>query len=330
MIATRKRLTCGDYHVAWICPVADIELLPACLMLDEEHDAPKYDTHYDENTYIFGSIQGHTVVIGSLPKGLTGNIHSARLTGPMFKSFPNIRMALLVGTGGGIPTPESSEDTLENLHLGDVVVGYPGDGKPSCVHYSRGRAKDGGEFELVGTLRNPDWRLTNALAFLDLEHRLGQTTFDKQVARLRAYKGGQEFHPPSLEHDRLFRAASRHRGVHSSDCNSCNQHELVQRPSRTEKDRRKMVFHFGRIATGDAVIQNGELRDGIRTRCDGALCVEMEAAGVDVNRQCLVIRGISNYADGHKNDMWRSHAAGNAAAFTRELLCRVPSAAVFD
>jgi nucleoside phosphorylase len=83
------------------------------------------------------------------------------------------------------------------------------------------------------------------------------------------------------------------------------------------------VFHRGRIATGNAVIQDGKLRDEIRTRCDGALCVEMEAAGVDANRRCLVIRGISDYADSHKSDMWRSYAAGNAAAFTRELLCRV-------
>lgn len=65
-----------------------------------------------------------------------------------------------------------------------------------------------------------------------------------------------------------------------------------------------------------------EKRDQIAAICDGALCVEMEAAGVDANRQCLVIRGISDYADYHKNDIWRSYAAGNVAAFTRELLCR--------
>jgi hypothetical protein len=64
------------------------------------------------------------------------------------------------------------------------------------------------------------------------------------------------------------------------------------------------------------------LRDKIGAQCNGALCVEMEAAGVDANRQCLVIRGISDYADSHKNDLWKSYAAGNAAAFTRELLLK--------
>ncbi|EJT71515.1 hypothetical protein GGTG_10772 [Gaeumannomyces tritici R3-111a-1] len=39
-----KKLTPQDYHVAWICPVRDVELLPARLMLDEEHSTPDYNT----------------------------------------------------------------------------------------------------------------------------------------------------------------------------------------------------------------------------------------------------------------------------------------------
>lgn len=54
----------------------------------------------------------------------------------------------------------------------------------------------------------------------------------------------------------------------------------------------------------------------------------MEAAGVYANRRCLVIRGISDCADSHKNDIWRSHAAGNATAFTRELLRKIKPAAI--
>lgn len=49
----------------------------------------------------------------------------------------------------------------------------------------------------------------------------------------------------------------------------------------------------------------------------------MEATGVDTNRRCLVLRGISDYANPHKDDVWRSYTAGNAAAFARELLCRI-------
>lgn len=35
---------------------------------------------------------------------------------------------------------------------------------------------------------------------------------------------------------------------------------------------------------------------------------------------CLVIRGISDYADSHKNDSWQPFAAAVAAAYAKELL----------
>lgn len=323
MASGTKHLSCADYHVAWICPVADLELLPARLMLDEEHPTPPYDTHYDENTYICGTINGHAVVVATCPQGETGNVNAGRLTGPMLKTFPNIRMAVLVGIGGGIPRLEVSEDPLENVHLGDVVVGWPGDGKPACVYHDRGRAKVDGQFEMVGTMQNPDWRLTNALGILASDHDLDRTTFEDQLARLQRHKNKKKFAYPGLEYDRLFKAGYRHIGDYRSKCMACDQSELVQRPQRTKEGQQTLVFHQGRIATGNSVIQDGERRDEISVRCDGALCVEMEAAGVDANRRCLIVRGISDYADSHKSDMWRSYAAGNAAAFTRELLCRV-------
>ncbi|KAH7145554.1 Pfs, NB-ARC and TPR domain protein [Dactylonectria estremocensis] len=320
MASNNKQFSCADYHVAWICPVTNVELGPALLMLDEKHSPPTYDTHYDENTYIFGTIAGHAVVIATCPQGETGNVNAGRLTGSMFKTFPNIRMAVLVGIGGGIPRPTVSENPLDNIHLGDVVVGWPGDGKPACVYHDRGKSKVDGKFEMVGTMQNPDWRLTNALGVLATEAQFGRTTLDDQLARLQKYK---QFAHPGLEHDRLFRATYHHIGEYGSNCVACDQNGLIQRPQRTEDDKNKLVFHQGRIATVNSVIQDGELRDQIGARCGRALCVEMEAAGVDVNRRCLIIRGISDYADSHKNDVWRSHAAGNAAAFTRELLYRI-------
>ncbi|KAF2202607.1 hypothetical protein GQ43DRAFT_368770, partial [Delitschia confertaspora ATCC 74209] len=164
MASSKQPLYCTDYHVAWICPVTDIELLPARLMLDEEHAPPQYDTHYDDNTYIFGKISGHTIVVATCSQGETGNVNAGRLTGSMFKTFPNIRMTVLVGIGSGIPRSSIPKDSLNDIHLGDVVVGQPGDGKPACVFYDRGRSKANGQFEIVGTMQNPDWRLTNALS----------------------------------------------------------------------------------------------------------------------------------------------------------------------
>ncbi len=319
-----KQLTCADYHVAWISPSGNIELLPTRLMLDEYHKAPPYETRNDDNTYIFSAINDHAIVVATCPPGDQGNANAGRLTGSMFKTFPNIKMAVLVGIGGGIPRQPASEDPLDDIHFGEVVVGWPVDAKPACVYYDRGRTKADGQVEVVGTMQKPDWILGSALTNLVSDHEVGRTTFDKQLARLHSPENhAAKFAYPGIEHDRLFQASYHHIGKYGSDCIECDPKKLVQRPPRTEHDKYKIILHQGRIATGNKVVMNGEERDRIREICDGALCVEMEAAGVDVNRQCLVIRGISDYADMHKNDKWRSYAAGNAAAFTRELLCKI-------
>ena len=104
-------------------------------------------------------------------------------------------------------------------------------------------------------MQNPDWRLTNALGILASNYGLGQTTFRDQLVRLQGYK---KFAHPRLEHDGLFRAAYRHIREYGSNCVACDGNEFVQRPPRAEDDKNKLVFHRGRIATGNAVIQDGD------------------------------------------------------------------------
>jgi hypothetical protein len=55
----------------------------------------------------------------------------------------------------------------------------------------------------------------------------------------------------------------------------------------------------------------------------GALCVEMEAAGLMNDFPCIAIRGICDYADSHKNDAWQKYAALTAAAYAKELLAYI-------
>jgi nucleoside phosphorylase len=56
----------------------------------------------------------------------------------------------------------------------------------------------------------------------------------------------------------------------------------------------------------------------------------MEAFGLMNNFPCLVIRGISDYADGHKDDTWQAYAALTAAAYAKELLLELSSFEVKD
>ena len=53
------------------------------------------------------------------------------------------------------------------------------------------------------------------------------------------------------------------------------------------------------------------------------LCVEMEAAGLMSDFPCLVIRGICDYADSHKNKQWQPYAAAVAAGYMKELLMTI-------
>ena len=56
---------------------------------------------------------------------------------------------------------------------------------------------------------------------------------------------------------------------------------------------------------------------------NGVLCFEMEAAGLMNHFPCLVIRGICDYSDTHKNKEWQGYAAMAAAAYAKNILYRI-------
>ncbi|THX16167.1 hypothetical protein D6D13_01845 [Aureobasidium pullulans] len=90
-------------------------------------------------------------------------------------------------------------------------------------------------------------------------------------------------------------------------------------------------FHYGIIASGNVLVKDAksrqELLNHMPPNCE-CLCYEMEAAGLMNSFPCLVIRGICDYADAHKNDQWQPYASATAAAFAKELLGYVPHADV--
>jgi nucleoside phosphorylase len=90
----------------------------------------------------------------------------------------------------------------------------------------------------------------------------------------------------------------------------------VQRDARDDADP---VVHYGNITSGNLVIKNARTRERLSKEL-GVLCFEMEAAGLMQDFPCLVIRGICDYADSHKNKAWQGYAAAVAAAFAKELL----------
>ena len=81
-----------------------------------------------------------------------------------------------------------------------------------------------------------------------------------------------------------------------------------------------MVIYYGIIASGNQVIKDGIFRDRISTELGGVMCFEMEVAGLMNDFPCLVIQGICDYADSHKNKKWQLYMAGTAAVCVKEIL----------
>lgn len=69
-------------------------------------------------------------------------------------------------------------------------------------------------------------------------------------------------------------------------------------------------------------MKDASVRDRLIAEKD-VLCFEMEAAGLMNHFPCLVIRGICDYSDSHKNKEWQGYAAMAAAAYANDLLCRI-------
>ncbi|KAJ5731300.1 ankyrin repeat-containing protein [Penicillium malachiteum] len=127
----------------------------------------------------------------------------------------------------------------------------------------------------------------------------------------------------SNEDDRGKREEEEEKEDEGESCRFCDKTQVVKRKARD------MTVHFGLIASGNQVIKDTALRRKLKQDLDGhVLCVEREAAGLMNNFPCIVIRGICNYADSHKNKDWQEYAAVRASAFAKELLSVVHASEV--
>jgi nucleoside phosphorylase len=115
--------------------------------------------------------------------------------------------------------------------------------------------------------------------------------------------------------DVLFEASYDHVG--GETCDLCDTNRQKERQRR---DGGAVAVHYGTIASGNQVMRDGKTRDEVSSALGGVLCFEMEAAGLMDRFPCLIIRGICDYADSHKNKRWQAFAAGTAAAYAKEVL----------
>lgn len=320
MGSQRKRLAHQDYRIGWICALPK-ELTVAIAMLDEQHERLLPESDRDDNTYVFGEIGNHNVVIACMPMGITGNAPAALVAKDLLHSFRHLQFYLMVGIGGGAPNEQN------DIRLGDVVVSAPTGQHGGVVQYDFGKTVADGVFHRTGTLNRPPSALLSTLSYLRSSYELlGRPNFLKHLsaARSRYPHRAAAFCYPSTLSDTLFKADYDHAKPHQPCEKGCDRRRVVRRPLRP--DNNPSVF-FGNIASANQVMRHGLTRDRIAQE-HNVLCFEMEAAGLMDQFACLVIRGISDYSDTHKNDQWQDYASAVAAAFAKDLLLVIPTRAL--
>lgn len=174
-------------------------------------------------------------------------------------------------------------------------------------------------FEERGILNSPPSVLLNAVGALQSQHEMvGSMIPDLLDAMRKKYplmskpRQGPGYVYQGSDNDRLFDPNYEH-PCSKRGCHECDASKQLKRQDRDDLD--PYIF-YGTIASGNQVIKDARKRDIFSEY----LCFETEAAGLMNDFPCLVIRGICDYCDSHKNDQWQRYAAATAAAYAKELI----------
>ncbi|KAF4976023.1 hypothetical protein FZEAL_7279 [Fusarium zealandicum] len=307
----------------------------------------------DPNTYANGRIGEFNIVLVLL-SGM-GKVSAASASASLRTSYLNLEFVLLTGICAGVPSSITDEDLL----LGDVIISnsvvqydlgrqYPG----------KFETKD----TLDDSLGRPTKNIRNFVAMFQtrrerdkLEDRAAACLLELQTQTLGKRRAAN-YQYPGASNDHLFEESYLHKHHPSSNqsCTTCNDgpeavcdasrklsckdtkcdlHQLIHR-KRLDKNQRletlgrlqeaqaPYVF-LGRFGSADKVVKSEEYRDKIAKE-HGLVGFEMEGAGVWDEIPCIVVKGVCDYADSHKNKNWQDFAAATAASVAKALVERYP------
>ncbi|KAK3347570.1 nucleoside phosphorylase domain-containing protein [Neurospora tetraspora] len=306
------------------------------------------------------------VVLVLLPN--MGKASAASAAASLRSSYPRVSLALLVGICGAVPFagPERDPIVLGDVIISNLVVQYDlGRALPDrfvrkdTAHNSLGRSNR--------IIRKILIKLDTDIDREHIEKRAGdflkalQTKSEEKAKRKRRGRH-TSYKYPGAANDLLFPARYRHKHASGSGCRTCEdchgnadpacdesltlsckelecdtscvirrEHlESASNDPMADSDSEGVFFFIGAIGSGDSVIRSGEHRDQIAKQA-GVIAFEMEGAGVWDEVPCIVIKGVCDYADSHKNKGWQNYAAATAASVAKAVMERyVASARVSD
>lgn len=317
--------SCGPEHteaytVAWIAALPH-ERAAGEAMFDDEYEDPPADfiqNSGDPNAYSWGKIGKHYVVVAALPSGEYGLTPTAIVAQGLRSSLPHVRIGLLVGIGAAVREILDKEGTTvdqRDIRLGDVVVSSPEGTIGGVVQCDLVKAQtvDGSEvLQRHGSLNSPPLALRTALAKLQASYFKKGSTINAIIA--------EAFEKWSEMKDKFY-----HPGLEGNETNRrTDTYHSRGGTSISNEARRSPKIHYGTVASSNTLEKSARHRDAVLIRLAkekiNPSCFEMEAAGLMNNFPCLVIRGICDYGDEHKNDHWQNYAAITAAGVAKELL----------
>ncbi|KAF2230381.1 purine and uridine phosphorylase [Viridothelium virens] len=333
-----------DFDIAIICALS-IEADAVLGVFDEfwEEEGDSYGkAASDSNTYTTGRIGKHNVVLAHMP-GMGKNA-SASVAANFCSSFNCIRLGLVVGICGGVPADITKG---EEMLLGDVVI------STGVVQFDFGRQYSDKVIRkdtLEDGLGRQNLEIRGFLQKMGGLHDRKQLK-DNTFFQLSELCRKDDFHTwgyPGASNDILYPSTYRHMHQQSEACEICGSNSSCEaaRESSCEElscDTRKQIprsglqkieeqglttetgivqrpeIHFGKIGSGDLVIKSENHRDDIAKK-EKVIAFEMEGAGVWDHFPTVVIKGVCDYADSHKNKKWQKYAAATAAACMKAFL----------
>ncbi|KAI1127299.1 purine and uridine phosphorylase [Nemania abortiva] len=336
-----------DFQIGLICAL-EVEYDAVTLLFDQfwDEEGEQYGrAPGDTNTYTTGRVGNHNVVLVLLPN--MGKATAAGAAASFRSSYSRLKIAFLVGICGGVPGTDENEALL-----GDVVI------SKTVIQYDFGRQYPN-KFVTKNTvddnLSRPNKDIRSLIASFETE--LGRERLQKKASEyikdlqsLAARKRRRTTYKYlGAAEDKLFAPTYRHRHRLPQSCDvcqreggdgycdeaaqascaelNCDEGQLVLRERLEEKrslnpdDMQCPEIFIGRIASGDTVMKSGEHRDQLAEQRD-VIAFEMEGAGAWDEVPCIIIKGICDYADSHKNKKWQPFAAATAASVMKAVIGR--------
>jgi nucleoside phosphorylase len=265
------------------------------------------DVKGDPATYVLASVPSksdalnHRVALTQL--GATATDAAADGCTHLLRSFPSVAVVLMVGIAAGIPNPRQP---TRHVRLGDIVVGTR-----DFIDYGHLRRVANGE-QQRRQFPQPSPRFVRCADMLKAGELGGKRPWEHWIGPGRPANLVRYTRPP-----------------HRTDVLRDRAGDAVSHPSRrlSEHPANGMPkVHYGSIGSADISLRDAATRDELAARY-GFLAVEMEGAGIGRSsfqngKEWFVVRGISDYGDGHSDDAWRRYASLTAAAYVRALLAK--------